>query len=588
MPSWSRSSSANNGPVVLSLMVQATMPESTKARKPFSTLVHHLLQRLLHSESLGLGEEASTRVSTLAYAVALPGMLYALYLFPLYHQPLAKPTFWFQAGDHLFFVMYGFAVVGIGAVLQWDSLFPDPIDTLILTNLPVKQSKLLLARVLALGLLFGAVLLGANSLGILFLPAVADLPGLFFRQLTAQAAAVLLGSAFVMFSLIALQGVLVCVLGQAIIRKISPLIQTIAVLVLLTMLFLFPLIHQDLKRIFASFHTALFWFPPFWFLGVYERLLHGAAVGTHFPALAQLAIWMTLASAVLAVATYPLAYARRVRQTVEGYSLSRARTRMGLGGELLRALREGPRRAAFCWIGQTLWRTQSTRLLLAVFGGFAAAFATASMVGDTSHAGLGLRSSRAWTAIAIVAFLSVAGLRVALRAAVGKAGGWAFRVVCGRPKRLELEGAELWVGLYASVATCGVGALLALLLPGRGVYLPSMQIAFGFGLVVLLTDVFFLNERSIPFTEEVPYTVNELSYFVLIYFVCFPAVCLAAATWGPWIEIRAMHALAGALILAFLHVALRLHKEHELRRELRLLDIEDDDTLLPGEMGLRN
>ena len=584
MPSWS--SPAKHGPVVLSLMVQATMPEQTKVRSPFSTLVHHLLQRLLQSESLGLGEEASTRVSTLAYAVALPGMLYALYLFPIYHQPLAKPTFWFQAGDHLFYVMYGFAVVGIGTVLQWDSLFPDPIDTLILTNLPVQQSKLLLARVLALGLLFGAVLLGANSLGILFLPAVADLPGLFFRLLTAQAAAVLLGSAFVMFSLIALQGVLVCVLGQAIIRKISPLIQTVAVLVLLTMLFLFPLLHQDLRQIFASSHAALFWFPPFWFLGVYERLLHGAAVGTHFPALAQLAVWMTLASALLAVATYPLAYARRVRQTIEGYT--RARTRMWLDGGLLRALRKGPRRAAFCWIGETLWRTQSTRLLLAVFGGFAAALATASMVGDSSHAGFGLRSGRAWTAIAIVAFLSVAGFRVTLRTAVGKAGGWAFRVVSGRPKRVELGGAELWVGLYASIATCGVGALLALLLPGRGVYLPAMQIVFGFGLVVLLTDVFFLNERSFPFTEEVPYTVNELSYFVLIYFVCFPAICLAAATWGPWIEVRATHAIAGALVLAFLHVALRLRKGHELRLELRLLDIEDDDTLLPGEMGLRN
>ena len=39
---------------------------------------------------------------------------------------------------------------------------------------------------------------------------------------------------------------------------------------------------------------------------------------------------------------------------------------------------------------------------------------------------------------------------------------------------------------------------------------------------VLLTDIFFLRERTIPYTKAQSYSVTNLSFVVITYFVLFP------------------------------------------------------------------
>src|SRR5580704_15309005 len=123
-------------PAVLSLLVQAQMPEIEHKRGSFEELVRHLLDRILNSESLGLGEEAATRVLQIVYALALPGVVVALFLFPLYHPLIGGPRpFWSQVSDHFFYMIYGFVVMGLITVLLWDLLFPDQLDVFILSSL---------------------------------------------------------------------------------------------------------------------------------------------------------------------------------------------------------------------------------------------------------------------------------------------------------------------------------------------------------------------------------------------------------------------------------------------------------------------
>jgi len=207
MPSawWSRTGTSR--PPVASLL--ALQPETERERSHFEVLVWHLYDRLLNNEVFG--EDAAARVTELAYAIALPGVLVALFLFPAYHGLPPHPqerSFTSQACDHLFFVTYAFVVMGCAVIFQWEMLFPDALDASVLTTLPISLRRLLTARIAAVALFLMLVHAGTSGLGCLFLPAVADQRCGYFRQLLAQVTAVSMSGVCIVAALIALQAVL--------------------------------------------------------------------------------------------------------------------------------------------------------------------------------------------------------------------------------------------------------------------------------------------------------------------------------------------------------------------------------------------
>src|SRR5271154_1597315 len=156
---------------VQSFSVQAAATAPQRRLNQFGVLVAHLLHRFFHNELLASDDETK-RVMVIGYAAALPGLLVAMFLFPAYHgfppYPLHRP-FWSQAGDHYFFAMYSFLVMGAATVYEWDLLFPDLLDIFVLSPLPIVSRHLFFARVLALAIFLMLVLLGASALGTIFL-----------------------------------------------------------------------------------------------------------------------------------------------------------------------------------------------------------------------------------------------------------------------------------------------------------------------------------------------------------------------------------------------------------------------------------
>ena len=63
--------------------------------------------------------------------------------FPPY--PLHRP-FWAQVGDHYFYVMYSFVVMGAATVFEWDLLFPDLVDVFVLSVQPIASRHLFLCE----------------------------------------------------------------------------------------------------------------------------------------------------------------------------------------------------------------------------------------------------------------------------------------------------------------------------------------------------------------------------------------------------------------------------------------------------------
>jgi hypothetical protein len=581
---------------VLSLGAQAEPAAAQREQSQFEVLVRHLLYRFFHNELLASDDETK-RVMQISYAVALPGMVVALFLFPAYHAfppyPLHRP-FWSQAADHYFYVMYSFIVMGAATVYEWDLLFPDLLDIFVLSPLPIVRRHLFFARVLALAIFLALVLLGTSALGTIFLPLVAEQHN-FLRHLFSQAVAVTMSGIFGATAFLALQGFLLNIVGERIFRRMTPLLQGASIMLLLTVLLLFPTLSRSLGPMLLSGSPADRYFPPFWFLGVYERLLAGPSALPVFHELAYNGCCALLVMLACTLLTYPLAYRRRVRQLIEGGSAVASSSRSATPiNYLLHAtvLRHPPQRAVFHFISQTILRSQRQRVMLAMFGGLGIALALAQMVvlhvGD-GHIRPALLPDGIRSAVPIMAFWAVIGLRAVLSAPVDRRGSWLFSVLIGRPRPGHLAGARIWITSWVLLVSLGTAWCLHILSPA-GLKIPRIatgQLVVAIGASFLLVDVCLFSVRTIPFTHLHKGAITDLPLAVVRYFVLFPFFVAITVHNESWIEASASHLLKMAIILAAAHLVLLTAQARSLHQSTLDTPPHEADEF-PQRLGLRD
>jgi hypothetical protein len=579
---------------VLSLSVHALPTAAPREQPRFEVLVRHLLYRFFHNELLASDDETK-RILQIAYAVALPGLLLAMFLFPSYHAfppyPVHRP-FWPQVGDHYFYVMYSFVVMGAATVYEWDLLFPDLLDVFVLSILPIANNRLFFARVLALTIFLAVVLLGTSLFGIIAFPAVADLanPG---RHLLAHTVAVIMSGTFAASFFLALQGILLNTVGERLFRRITPLLQGGSLMILLTVLLLYPTLSRSLQPLLFSHSLIVRCFPPLWFLGVYEQLLTGPSVLPVFREAAHTACYALLVVLAMTVATYPLAYRRRVRQIIEGARATTApnRTILPLHGLLHATMLPIPAgRAMFHFISQTVLRSQRHRVMLAMYGGLGISLALANMVVFSVH-GSSIRPQLLPTgiraAVPIITFWTVIGLRSALAAPIDRRGSWLFRVLVGRPRSGLLEGNRMWVTLCAGLLGLATAIVLHFLSP------PSLQIPVitagqaivATGSAILLADVLLFGMRTVPFTHLRKSSITDFPLMILRYGMVFPAYVFLVVHYEPQFESSIFSLIGIGLVIAGSHMVL-LHL-HARSVQASTLDVQlDDEDEFPQRLGL--
>jgi hypothetical protein len=530
-----------------------------------------------------------------AYMLALPGVLVALYLVGAYHPPkaLGPRPYWSQVSDHYLYTVYAFVVIGVVTVFEWEMLFPDLLDVFVLSTLPIAKCVLLRARLLALGTFLGLAVAGTNVLGAAFFPVLAELPHMWIRHTTAHIAAVAMAGTFAAALFVALQGLLLCVLGRRLFGWISPVVQALSMVALLTVLFLTPLLAGNLKLLLTMGGPAVRWFPPFWFLGVYEVWMHGRASAAVFEPFALTAVAATASALLLAAATYPVAYARRVKQLVEGVDSTHRRSvvagamRRVLHVTLLRSARV---RAIYHFISQTMLRIPRLRLYMTIYAGVALSLAISGILLLVIHEGrirfrcseMGLRS-----AIPVLAFLIVIGMRTAMDAPVGLQGSWVFLAVHGRPLREHLRAVLLWVSVVVSVVALAAVAVVEAFAPAtmRAALPVAAQIVVAIGMTVLLTKFFFLRICEIPFTTTRVPSTKDLPISFVRYMVIFPAFVLYVVDREPWVEASVVHLAATVSMFAGMYLLLDWMRVVYLKR--RESDSAADDAVLMHRLGLQ-
>jgi hypothetical protein len=107
------------------------------------------------------------------------------------------------------------------------------------------------------------------------------------------------------------------------------------------------------------------------------------------------------------------------------------------------------------------------------------------------------------------------------------------------------------------------------------------------GLSVLLTDLFFLNVKTVAFTGDPTREQPNLAMSLLRYFTFFPIIIAIPVATEPWIEASWLHFGAAIAAIAVAHCALLRWHRQIIAEHCNMPGLEDDEDDFPMKLGLR-
>jgi hypothetical protein len=273
-----------------------------------------------------------------------------------------------------FLVSLTMLVVGVFALLSWDSTFPDRRDVLVLAPLPIRGRTLFAAKIAAAASALGLTVAAWNSLAgfawpLALAPAGSGLAGTM-RFLVALWVTFLAAGTFLYCAILALQGV-AAQLPRSWYLRVSSLLQ-IAMFTLFLGVFCFqPSLTTATALGAAENQQMLAWLPSYWFMGLLSELSGAYAAEGHavMAPLARRAVASLAIAIFLAGGAFLLSYLRTLRKIVEEPdSMPGSR-----GGIWLPQFGSSPRTALAQFVIRTTLRSRRHRAIQAFYlgGGFA-------------------------------------------------------------------------------------------------------------------------------------------------------------------------------------------------------------------------
>jgi hypothetical protein len=524
----------------------------TRKRKQISVLIRHFVRQLLDSELVPRNADARVTMIQILALVATPG-LFIMCLLMRKHARLAPLP---AAQAHLasldercLFIYFSMIVVGLVAVLEWDTLFPDRRDYLILTSLPVGDRTLFTAKAASLCIFVLLFCVFVNGIPALLYPLFAG-RGLLhaLRFVLSHSLSVLAADAFVFFACAALHGFLLNLLPHRFSGGASRAFQLLLLVFLLSIFLLMP---------FVSFETLsrhpvfLACFAPAWFLGLYETLLVGRT-----PDFLPLAVHSVSALGLAAagfVLSYIVAYRRRLRMTLDSRQGTTTRDSCFIAGLSHHLALSNPKEAAaFHFVVKTLVRSQTQRTCFGAYLGVGLAFAAMGLITLFSRHGIAAMHELRPELLSIplvLTFFMLVGLRVSFSIPAGLGANWIFRLTDGNRLAHCISGVRKAMLFIAVVPV--VLPLLPVYASLWGWHRALVHVSYCATLAMLLAELLLCRLEKIPFTctyapgkanlklwwwaylfgfTNYAYTMTELEMKLFRdprYFVLFFALCLA-------------------------------------------------------------
>ncbi|RPJ80745.1 MAG: hypothetical protein EHM18_18010 [Acidobacteria bacterium] len=480
---------------------------SWRDRSLYALLTRHFFGRFFDNEILSPGGEMVLSVTQILALLPVPGAILSLYyIFMKYAFLIAKVHSWSAVdswSDRCFFVSLSMIVTGLVTLLYWDNLFPDRKDYLNLVPLPLTLRTLFLAKVTSLVLFMGLFSVTVNAASGILFPLAATISHATSadsaRFLAAHFVSVVSGSAFVFLLLVAVQGACMTLLSRRLYRRVSVVIQSSLLVLLLSSFFVLSDLIVAVRGSQNPIYQYLF--IPAWFTALYDRILGITRV--HATTVNWDTAGMGLATVfALAVAFYTISYRRYLGQFQDAQDAGNGRHVLG---RLVHSLgrtagREPEGAAAFDFVTATLSRSPRHRMVLGSSLGVALAFCLAGVfILITREGGAGLHrvSLTLLNVPSILCFFLLCGVRFAFTIPSELTANWIFRTGVFRPD-------VYWRGVRAAIWTV-ILVPVFLLTVGLFTFFWGWSTAWRFSLIeglaaVILMERLFLDFPKVPFT----------------------------------------------------------------------------------------
>jgi hypothetical protein len=513
-------------------------------KQQFVVLYRVFFMRVIDLELLSTDADPTRLMGQFATTFASVSLLFALPIILLGGGRMSMTARW--TAEH-FFIETTMTVAGLIAVLSWDSAFPDRRDVLVLAPLPVRASTLFLAKISAL---FAAPCLAIIAFNIfsglvwplLFISSSSAISVL--RILPAYWITIFVAGGFILFTVLAVQGLAANLLPRQLFLRVSALLQAGALCLLLSVYFLEPSLESPAALTAPQNQRLLAWLPSYWFLGLFQQLN-----GSMHPALAPLArrAWIGLAASVLgAAASLLLSYFRMLPKVVEQPDILPGARIVKWAPPFCNSLKS----AITLFSLRTLLRSRQHRMILSFYLGIGLAI----VLGYIETPFAGVASAKTGISIAfllasiLMMILTILAIRVVASIPISLRANWIIRTTQVRPIHHYRRAVRFsWFAL-------GVAPVLLILAGGFLATYPWRQVLGH--LVTMLFLGMLLVEICLYTFQKIPFTCSYLPGKANIHFA-FWACLMFFIRWlkeGANFESHMLNALLSFIFMIFLLV----------------------------------
>ena len=493
--------------------------------------------------------------------------------------------------DELVYVAVSMIGLGAVALFSWDGVFPDRRDARTFGVLPLATRTIVAGRLAALGALALLFAVGPNLLTGVLYGTILWIYGGATNPLRGMAAHVIACSAaglFVFFTVIAVQGALLGVLGRRLAQRLALLFQTLFVVLLLQTLLFLPYLRAVVGRALGPEPTGeAAWLPPAWFLALYDVIAGTARAMPLAYVLAAPAI--TGAAMLIAMLLVAVSYGRLTRQAIETLDAGSPRwpgVRPGAGMAAGLLARQPVARGIAGFTLRTLSRSRTHLVLLSTYGGIAAAIVVSTLVPVLATRGAAATFAAPGLSLLSIPlvfnFFLLGGARVLFGIPTDLRANWIFRL------HLADIDAPPAVGGARVALLAGIALPIALITAAAGALLWDVRtgaVHGAFTLIAgwLLADVLVIDFRTVPFTCIYTPGRWRLKGLWLLYVLAFTAYAywLAALAREALVRPAVLAPFAG--IVAAVSVAVSLRRRRAFRASPGLSFVtEDIDQMFAG------
>lgn len=424
-------------------------------------------------------------------------------------------------------------VVGLFAVLCWDSTLPDRREVLAFAPLPVRPRTLMLAKVAALGTALAFTICAVNIFTGVVYPFVLS-PGVI-RMFGAYWITMAAAGAFVFCAVLSVQGLAAQLLPRRRYLRLSSFLQLSAFFLTLSLYFLEPPLATPQAIADPKNAPLLAWLPTYWFLGLLQAL-NGSP--HPFEPLARRAVAALAVVVSGAVAAFVLSYVRTLPKILEEPDILPNRRRAVWSPRFGDSLQTAVVRFSL----RTLLRSRQHRVILAGYLGVG--FAISLAYGKTllyGHSRAPWHRLNAPLPIASVVLMcfAVVGVRAAFSLPLALRANWIFRVTAIRAAHEYLAAIRRSLLALAVAPAWAASAVVFLLV------WPLAQAVGHLAILALLGLV--LADLCLHTFQKIPFTCSYLPGKANIHVTAFASVMvlIALSEIGVDAELRALQNAGG-------------------------------------------